>query len=256
MIFIVDDNMVLNQNWVLRVCDAIIEKKYRNLKLIVQADCTSIAGNETMVKKMAEAGFKAVFLGIENVSSQNLRTMEKTDIVQTAKQAVEICHRHGIMVIGGLIFGLPDDNDEAIRKNYEFINDLEADASYCQILTPYPKTRLREQLIGDGLVTNPDRYERYNGFWANVKTKHLNSEQLQYAFWFYRYTALGWWKPSASVGTLGRLWTPIWMYMVKPVMKFFTDRQIRRTGWQEQYQRYLQRLEIMNRFNDLERFRG
>jgi len=256
MIFIVDDNMVLDPNWVLRVCDAIIQKKYRNLKLIVQADCTSIARNETMVKKMAEAGFKAVFLGIESVSNQNLRTMEKTDIVQTAKQAVEICHRHGIMVIGGLIFGLPDDDEEAIRKNYEFINDLEADASYCQILTPYPKTRLREQLISEGLISSLDRYERYNGFWANVKTRYLNSEQLQYAFWYYRYTALGWWKPSASVGKLGRLWTPIWMYMVKPVMKFFADGQLRRTGWQEQYQRYLHRLEIMNRFTDLERFRG
>lgn len=256
MIFIVDDNMVLNPNWVLRLCDAIIQKKYRNLKLIVQADCTSIAGNEAMVKKMAEAGFRAVFMGIESVSSHNLRTIEKTDIVETAKQAVEICHRHGIMVIGGLIFGLPDDDEEAIRKNYEFINDLEADASYCQILTPYPKTRLREQLISEGLVTNHDRYERYNGFWANVKTRYLNFDQLQYAFWFYRCTALGWWKPSTSVGKLGRLWTSIWMYMVKPVMKFFIDRQIRRTGWQEQYQKYLHRLEIMNRFSDLERFRG
>jgi len=256
LIFIADDNMVLNPEWVMRVCDAIIQRKFRGLKLVVQADCISMARNETMVKKMAEAGFRAVFLGIENVSSHNLRTMEKTDIVETAKQAVENCHRYGIMVFGGLIFGLPDDDEEAIRKNYQFLNDLETDASYCQILTPYPKTRLREQLISEGLVTNPDRYERYSGFWANVKTRHLDSDQLQYAFWYYRYTELGWWKPSTSAGKLGRLWTSVWMYMVKPVMKFFTERQIRRTGWQEQYQRYLCRLEMMNRFSDLERFRG
>jgi len=255
MVFIVDDNMVLNPEWVMRVCDAVIRKKYRNVKLIVQADCTSIARNEAMVKKMAEAGFRAVFMGIESVSSHNLRTMEKMDIAETAKQAVEICHRHGIMVIGGLIFGLPDDDDEAIRKNYEFINVLEADASYCQILTPYPKTRLREQLISEGLVTNPDRYERYSGFWANVKTRHLNSDQLQYAFWYYRNTALGWWKPSTAAGKMGRLWTSIWMYAVKPVMKFFADRQIRRTGWEELYQQYLRRLETMNRFPSLEKFR-
>lgn len=256
MIFIVDDNMVLNPEWVMRVCDAIIQRRYGNLKLVVQADCTSIARNEEMVKKMAEAGFRAMFLGIENVSSHNLRTMEKTDIVETAKQAVENCHRYGIMVIGGLIFGLPDDDEEAIRKNYEFINVLEADASYCQILTPYPKTTLREQLISEGLVTNPDRYEWYNGFWANVKTRHLESDQLQYAFWYYRNTALGWWKPSPAVGKMGRLWTSVWIYAVKPVMKFFADRQIRRTGWEKLYQRYLNRLEMMNRFPDLQKFRG
>lgn len=256
LIFIADDNMVLNPKWVMNVCDAIIRRKYRNLRLIVQADCVSVAQNEAMVAKMAEAGFRGLFLGIENVSSHNLRTMEKADVVEEAKRAVENCHRHGIMVIGGLIFGLPDDDEEAIRKNYQFLNDLEADAAYCQMLTPYPKTKLRESLIGDGLVTNHDHYERYNGFWANVKTRHLESGPLQYAFWYYRQTALGWWKPSAFAQRQGKLWIFFWTHMVKPVMKYFADSQTRKIGWEGQYQRYLDRLEMMNRFPDLERFRG
>jgi radical SAM superfamily enzyme YgiQ (UPF0313 family) len=256
LIFITDDNMVLNPKWVISFCDAVIQRKYRKLKLVVQADCISVADNEAMVKKMSEAGFRVVFLGIENVSSHNLRTMEKADIVEKAKRAIENCHRYGLMVIGGVVFGLPDDDEEAIRRNYQFLNDLEADASYCQMLTPYPKTKLREYLIDEGLVTNHDRYERYSGFWANVKTRYLESNQLQYAFWYYRQTALGWWKPSAFSGKQGRLWTSFWMYMVKPVMKFFIDRQIRRIGWQERYQRYIHRLEMMNRFPDLERFKG
>ena len=256
LIFITDDNMVLNPKWVMSFCDAVIQRKYRNLKLVVQADCVSVANNEAMVKKMSEAGFRVVFLGIENVSSHNLRTMEKADIVEAAKRAIENCHRYGIMVIGGLIFGLPDDDEEAIRRNYQFLNDLEADASYCQMLTPYPKTKLREYLISEGLVTNHDRYERYSGFWANVKTRYLESDQLQYAFWYYRQTALGWWKPSAFAGKQGRIWISFWTYMVKPVMKFFIDRQILRKGWDKRYQRYIHRLEMMNRFPDLERFRG
>jgi anaerobic magnesium-protoporphyrin IX monomethyl ester cyclase len=256
LIFVADDNMVLNPQWVATVCDAIIGRKYRNLRLIVQADCISVAQNEAMVAKMAEAGFRGVFLGIENASSHNLRTMEKPDMGKEAKRAIELCHRYGIMVIGGLIFGLPDDDEEAIRKNYQFLNELEADASYCQMLTPYPKTRLRESLIDDGLVTNHDRYERYNGFWANVKTRHLESDQLQYAFWYYRQAALGWWKPSAFAEKHGKLWTSFWMHAVKPVMKQFADRQTRRIGREGQYQRYLLRLERMNRFTDLERFDG
>ncbi len=254
LVFIVDDNMVLNPKWVTEVCDAIIGRKYRNLKLIVQADCISMAKNEAMVAKMAQAGFRSVFLGIENVSRDNLLTMEKGDIVPAAKRAIEICHRHGIMVIGGLIFGLPDDDEEAVRANYQFLNDLEADASYCQMLSPFPKTPIRDYLIGEGLVVNPDRYERYNGMWANVKTRHLEAEQLQYAFWYYRQTVLGWWNPSPFARSQGRLWTAAWMYLVKPVIKFFIDGQLRRTGWQERYRREIERLERMNRFADLERF--
>ncbi len=256
LIFIADDNMVLNPRWVEAVCDAIISRKYRNLRLIVQADCLSMARNEAMVAKMAEAGFRGVFLGIENASSANLRTMEKGDIGNAAKRAVEHCHRYGMMVIGGLIFGLPDDDEAAIRRNYEFLRDLGVDAAYCQLLTPYPKTRLREALTEAGLVTNPDRYERYNGLWANVRTRHLDSAELEYAFWLYRQTALGWWRPSAFAERNGKLWTSLWRQGVKPVMKYFVDRQTRRIGWEGRYRQYLDHLEAMNRFDDLEEFRG
>lgn len=254
LIFITDDNMVLNPKWVIGLCDAIIRRKYRNLKLVVQADCISVARNEAMVAKMAEAGFRVIFLGIESVSSRNLRVIEKADIENEARRAVEICHRHGIMVIGGLIFGLPEDDEEAIRENYLFFKSLEVDVSYFQILTPYPRTRLRESLIAEGLVTNPDRYEWYNGFWANVKTRHLESDRLQYAFWYHRQTALGWWKPSAFAERNGKVWTFFWMHMVMPVMRYFMERRTRKIGWEVRYQRYLNRLEGMNRFPDLERY--
>jgi radical SAM superfamily enzyme YgiQ (UPF0313 family) len=253
LIFITDDNMVLNPKWVMSLCDAIIGRRYRNLRLVVQADCISVARNEVMVAKMAEAGFRVLFLGIESVSSHNLRAIDKADIEKEARRAVETCHRHGIMVIGGLIFGLPDDDEEAIRKNYQFFSSLEADVSYFQILTPYPKTRLRESLIAEGLVTNPDRFERYNGLWANVKTRHLDSDRLQYAFWYGRQTTLGWWKPSPFAEKNGRVWTFLWTHVVMPVMRHFTERRTRKVGWEVRYQRYLQQLEGMNRFPDLEK---
>ena len=197
LVFITDDNMLLNPRWVEEVCDAIIKRKYRNLKLVVQADCVSIARHEKVVQKMAQAGFGIVFLGIESASERNLKEMDKAEIIAKAKQAVANCHKHGMMVMGGLIFGLPDDDEDSIRSNYQFLKDLDADTSYCQMLSPFPKTVIREHLLEEGLVTNPDNYERYNGMWANVKTRHLDADQLQYAFWLHRQITMGWWKPSA-----------------------------------------------------------
>ncbi|MFH1078738.1 MAG: radical SAM protein [Pseudomonadota bacterium] len=254
LVFIADDNMVLNPKWVMAFCEAVIEKKYANLKLVVQADCLSMAKHEAMVEKMGQAGFRSVFLGIENVSRHNLRIMKKADIAVAARQAVDNCHRHGIMVIGGLIFGMPDDDEEAVRRNYVFLKELDVDASYCQMLSPFPKTVIREHLLGEGLVTNHDRYERYNGLWANVKTRHLTAEQLQYAFWYHRQTTLGWWTPSPFARNHNRLWTSAWLYLVRPIMKSFLDRQTRRTGWEKRYQKELHRLRLMNRFEDLTRF--
>ena len=192
--FIVDDNMVLNPKRVIALCDAIIARKYKKLNLVVQADCISMAQNEEMVSKMARAGFKSVFLGIENASKKNLESAGKGNIVNASRKAVEICQKYDIMVIGGLIFGFPEDDEESIIENYQFLNTIGTDGAYCQILTPYPKTGMRQNLIDEGLVTNKYNYKKYSGLWANVKTRHLDSDQLQYLFWYHRQVTLGWWN--------------------------------------------------------------
>ncbi|MBW1704887.1 MAG: cobalamin-dependent protein, partial [Deltaproteobacteria bacterium] len=184
-VFIADDNLVLDPEWVIEICDAIIARDYKKLNIVVQADCISMAKNEEMVHKMALAGIRSVFLGIENVSKKNLATAHKGDIVDASRKAVENCHKYGIMVMGGLIFGFPDDDEQAIIENYKFLKSTGADTAYCQILTPYPKTEMRRQLLDQGLVTNIDDYKWYNGLWANVKTKHLESHRLQYLFWYH-----------------------------------------------------------------------
>jgi anaerobic magnesium-protoporphyrin IX monomethyl ester cyclase len=136
--------------------------------------------NEEMVRKMAQAGFRTVFLGIENVSKKNLKAAGKGDIVAASRKAVANCHKHDIMVVGGMIFGFPDDTEADIVENYRFLKSIQADTAYCQILTPYPKTAMRQHLLQEGLVTNKNDYTRYNGMWANVRTRHLSAEQLQY----------------------------------------------------------------------------
>ena len=132
------------------------------------------------------------------------------------------------------------------------LKDINADASYCQILTPYPKTGMREDLIEQGLVTNQTNYKKYSGLWANVKTRHLSSARLQYLFWLHRQKVLGFWKPSERARSQGRGWTGFWIYLMRPLMQKFYTRIVKRDGWQGRYKRELERLERMNHFPDLE----
>ncbi|MDD3815162.1 MAG: radical SAM protein [Desulfocapsaceae bacterium] len=253
-IFITDDNMVLNPSRVMELCDAIIARKYKNLKLIVQADCITIARREDMVAKMAAAGFCSVFLGIENGSKKNLEEAGKGDIVAASKIAVENCHKYGMMVIGGLIFGFPDDDVQSIKENYEFFKDIGADAAYCQIITPYPKTGMREHLLSEDLITNKTDYKKYNGLWANVRTRYLDSAELHYQYWYQRQVVLSWWDPPASAREQGKLWTGIWRFVLKPFLKLHYRRVMKKYGWEGRYQQEIQHWERMNTFNDLEEY--
>jgi anaerobic magnesium-protoporphyrin IX monomethyl ester cyclase len=251
-VFLVDDNMVLDPKRVIRLCDAIVERKYRNLNLVVQADCISMAQNEEMARKMALAGFKSVFLGIESASMANLETAGKANVSVAARKAVEHCHRYGMMVIAGMIFGFPQDNEEDVIRNYEFLNSIGADGAYCQILTPYPKTEMRRLLIDQGLVTNTHNYKFYSGLWANVKTKYLESDRLQYLYWYHRQKILGWWDPSAIVRGQGRGWTSIWICAFRPVLRFFFAYILKKHGWEGRYEREVRRWARMNAFEDLD----
>lgn len=251
-VFITDDNMVLNPARVIELCEAIISRNYQGLNLVVQADCISMATNEPMVAKMAEAGFRSVFLGIENGSKKNLSSAGKGDIVAASRKAIENCHKYKMMVIGGLIFGFPEDTEDSIRENYEFFVSIGADASYCQILTPYPKTGMREQLLEQGLIANQTEYKKYSGLWANVRTKYLSAEALQYQFWLQRQLVLGWWNPPEPARKQGRLWTSIWRFAFKPFLKVHFWRIMRKGGWEGRYQREVERWARINTFRDLE----
>ena len=215
-------------------------------------EAMAAARNEEMVRMMARAGFKSIFLGIESASKKNLKAAHKGDIVNASRTAVELCHKYGIMVVGGMIFGFPDDEEADIMENYRFLKSIDADTSYCQILTPYPKTGIRQHLLDEGLVTNPDDFSTYNGMWANVCTRHLGAEQLQYLVWYHRQTIMGWWEPSQQVRTQGRLWTGIWIYFFRPFLKVVLGRRLKRIGWEGRYERDMARLKGVNRFPDLD----
>ncbi len=253
-IFVSDDNFVMAPERVMELCEAIIARKYRKLVLIVQADCVTMARNEEMVRKMARAGFKSIFLGMENASKKNLKAAGKGDILDASRKAIDLCHKYGIMVVGGMIFGFPDDGEQEIIENYKFLKSTGADTAYCQILTPYPKTGIRRYLLDEGLVTNRYDYTRYNGMWANVRTRQMDSDTLQYLFWYHQQKVMGWWEPSDIIRKQSRLWTSIWLFFFRPMLKLLLGRVQRKYGWKGRFEKEIARQKTVNRFKDLDEF--
>lgn len=250
--FVTDDNLVLDPEHVDRLCEGIIGKEYKNFHLVIQADCPSLARNEAMVKKMARAGVNTVFLGIENVSQKNLTSVSKGTTAEISRQAVENCHKHGIMVVGGLVLGFPDDDEIDLIQNFEYFRDIGIDGLYCQLLTPYPKTRIREDLLDEGLVVNPHDFRWYNGMWANVRTRHLDADRLQYLMWHHKLKIMGWWDPSRVSQRAGKVYTAIWRFGFKQTVRYMIERKIRKVGYEGMYRAEMDRLALINRFDDLE----
>ena len=181
-----DDNITLNAKRFESLCDAIVAAGHNDLRYIVQASTTGIASSPVLAQKMARAGIQIVFLGIENVSERNLKMMNKGNALEKTKKAIEYLHNNNILIVGGMIIGHSEDKEEDIAQNFDFFDRTNIDFYGEQIITPYPKTGMRDILIKEGLVTNTSDYRKYNGFWANVRTKYLSSEDLQFLRWKYK----------------------------------------------------------------------
>jgi radical SAM superfamily enzyme YgiQ (UPF0313 family) len=148
---------------------------------------------------MARAGFNLVFLGIENVSKRNLLTYKKGDITGLTRNVLRELRSNRMMIMGGFIIGSPDDTAEDLIEQFRFMEEEALDAYLVQVLTPYPKVPMTAELEGQGLIVNRD-LRRYSGHFANVRTKHLSSRDIDYLRWkhFPYYRSFRWFTKAVG----------------------------------------------------------
>jgi anaerobic magnesium-protoporphyrin IX monomethyl ester cyclase len=192
VIFLVDDNITLNVARFKGLCQAIVEAGHHDIDYIVQAMTSAIASSgDELGAAMRAAGFRYVFLGIENVLDQDLaflRAKAKNAQREAGRttgsatmRAVEVLHRHGMLVVGGLIVGNPGDTRESIETNLEFARKY-VDWPYIQHPTPYPGTPMTSDFRDRNLIVN-EAVEEYDGTTAVVRTEHLEAEEIEFMRW-------------------------------------------------------------------------
>jgi anaerobic magnesium-protoporphyrin IX monomethyl ester cyclase len=191
-IFIVDDNITLNVRRFEALCHAIKDAGLNSIDYTVQAMTSSIADHgERLAPLMRKAGFRYVFLGIENILDddlQFLRARSKNTSRENGRRvgnatikAIDYIHKNKMYVVGGLIVGNPSDTRESVEANLEFARRY-VDWPYIQHPTPYPRTPMTKDFRDRGLIVS-ERLEEYDGTTAVVRTEHLPAEEVEYMRW-------------------------------------------------------------------------
>ena len=191
-IFIVDDNITLDVRRFEALCHAIIEAKLNTIHYLVQAMTSSIANHgETLAPLMHRAGFRYVFLGIENIleddleflraSSKNRERRNGKVVGNATLAAIEHLHRNRMYVVGGLIVGNPEDTRDSIEANLEFAR-RHIDWPYIQHPTPYPGTPMSADFRDRQLIVS-EQVEEYDGTTAVVRSEHLSAEEIEFQRW-------------------------------------------------------------------------
>lgn len=177
-VLLVDDNITLDAPRFRKLAEAIVANGLQSMEYLVQASVAGIVSDPELIPALARANFSVVFLGIEAVQMKNLQLFQKGDIREKTEEAVNRLRTYDIAVMGGFIIGNPDDSRADIKEVFHAARRLRIDLPYVQCVTPYPGTRIREELLEAGLVTNHDDLSRYTGFICNVRTRSLTNRQL------------------------------------------------------------------------------
>ena len=152
-IFFVDDNFIGNKRYLKsQLLPALIEwhKDKRGVPFFTETS-VNLADDEPLMEMMAEAGFDAVFVGIETPDEASLAECnKKQNKNRNLVQDVKRIQRAGLQVQGGFIVGFDSDTHSIFQRQIDFIQESGIVTAMVGLLQAPAGTKLYERLKQEG----------------------------------------------------------------------------------------------------------
>jgi radical SAM superfamily enzyme YgiQ (UPF0313 family) len=156
LIFFVDDNFIGNKGYLrTQLLPALIDwrKDKRGIPFNTEVS-VNLADDVPLMEMMVEAGFDAVFIGIETpdelgLAECNKKQNKNRDLVESVKKI----QRAGLQVQGGFIIGFDSDTPSIFQRQIDFIQKSGIVTAMVGLLQAPRGTRLYERLKREGRLT-------------------------------------------------------------------------------------------------------
>jgi len=157
--FITDDNFARNKDWE-AIFDCIIrlqKTKGISIRLTIQVDtmCHRIPG---FIEKAGKAGVVRVFIGLENINPENLKSAGKSqNKITEYRRMLRAWKNVGVLTCAGYILGFPSDTADKIIRDIKTIQrELPVDLLEFFFLTPLPGSMDHKKMIESNVWMDPD----------------------------------------------------------------------------------------------------
>lgn len=181
-----DSESTLDMKRIEKICDLTKEYGYHRKWKSCQGRVDDVIRNPRIIDKMAEAGWKMMFLGIESIHQKSLDTIGKKISIAQIKTAVKMLHDRGITIFGSIIIGNLGETKKEVMATIKFAEDLDLDIMQFTPLTPYPRTKLYEQACENGWIEDYD-FANWNLVKPIMRTPDLSVEEIfELVKWAYR----------------------------------------------------------------------
>lgn len=152
-IFFVDDNFIGNKAYLkTHLLPALIQWQKGKKKIPFNTEASiNLADDGPLMDMMVNAGFDAVFIGIETPNEESLTECNKQqnknrDLIESVK----LMQHAGLQVQGGFIVGFDSDTPSIFQRQIEFIQKSGIVTAMVGMLNAPPGTRLYERMRKEG----------------------------------------------------------------------------------------------------------
>lgn len=158
-IYIVDDDFLVDRDRILEFC-RLLKDNQLDKRFLIYARADFIAANEDIIEEFSSAGLRAVIVGLESSSEEELRKYNKKSSVEINEKAISILKKHNTECYGTLILGVDWDVKDFDRL-YRWIKKIDIKFINLQPFTPIPGTALFDE-YKDQLIIPREQHEKWD----------------------------------------------------------------------------------------------
>ncbi|WP_020589589.1 B12-binding domain-containing radical SAM protein [Desulfobacter curvatus] len=170
-----DPTFTLNKKWIEEFCNAIIAE---NIEIEFACETRTDCLTEDLVKKMFEAGLRAVKVGVESFDH---RSIEKHSRIapkkETQETIINYCESLGIRVAAFYILGLDSDTANSMQTTIDYSLYLGSSYANFNICTPLPGTKFYDE-VKDKIFDH--NLNHYDNFTPVFYTKCSTPKEIKY----------------------------------------------------------------------------
>ena len=181
--FFTDDNFARKKYW-RETFEGLIRLRREegiNVTFMMQVDLARKPVD--FIRLAAEAGCTQVFMGLESVNPDNLKTESKRqNKVQEYRDVLREWHAAGIVVHAAYIIGLPFDTQTQVGRDIQYLMDeIQPDQASFFMLTPLPGSHDHREMQKRGEWIDPD-FNKRDSFHATIRHPRMTAEEWTQAY--------------------------------------------------------------------------
>ncbi len=125
------------------------------------------------------SGLLHVNMGIESVSQETLKTMNKSfNKARNYAEVVRILRERNVSYSLNFVLGADTDDKSVFRSTLQFLSENKVDAAYFNVLVPLRGSPLYDSMKEEGRIIDEANMDRWPGVGCHFKPRNFSPEEL------------------------------------------------------------------------------